>query len=401
MALEAGQTDLITRLRERQPEIEEAIFARVSRMDEPTVGHDVEYEAGLRAAVTAVVGYGLSGLASDAATVAAAPPAAITQAHRAAQKGISVETVLTRYIAGHRILGEFVVEEVARTGLSSNAAALCQLRTTQEDLLERLTTTIASEYRDERERLQRRPDHHTSELVHRLLAGERPDTSELDYELDDAWHLGVIADGLRANQVVGTLAATLRRQLLTVSTGRQSLWAWIGASRDLDASSVDRALAQAATGDVALVLGQPRFGTAGWRLTHQEAQAGLLVALRKPQPVTRFSDDALLAIVLQDESLARALTDIYLPSLSIPVARETLRAYFASGWNKATAAAKLGITRHTVDRRLRAIEAKLDRRLETCHAELEIALRLEELGDNGPLARSPAPANRRRESSPG
>ncbi len=143
---------------------------------------------------------------------------------------------------------------------------------------------------------------------------------------------------------------------------------------------VERILSTAKTAGVSLVLGEPRMGLSGWRLTHQEAQAALLVSLRRPEATIRFADHGLLALVLQSESLARSLMSIYLPSLGNSMARETLRAYFSAGCNAATAAAKLEIDRHTVERRLRSIETKLGRQLRSCHAELEVVLRLEELG---------------------
>lgn len=102
--------------------------------------------------------------------------------------------------------------------------------------------------------------------------------------------------------------------------------------------------------------------------------------MRDPAPMTRFAAHALMALVLQNQSLARSLVSIYLPSLGSPVTRETLRAYFAAGCNAATAAAMLAIDRHTVERRLRAVETRLGRQLRLCHAELEVVLRLEELG---------------------
>jgi DNA-binding PucR family transcriptional regulator len=67
------------------------------------------------------------------------------------------------------------------------------------------------------------------------------------------------------------------------------------------------------------------------------------------------------------------------------VLRKTLRAYFAAGFNAATAAAALEIDRHTVQRRLRKVEESLGRLLDSCHAELAVALRLEEL--DGPAVR--------------
>jgi len=54
----------------------------------------------------------------------------------------------------------------------------------------------------------------------------------------------------------------------------------------------------------------------------------------------------------------------------------------AAGFNAATAAAALEIDRHTVQRHLRKVEEALGRLLPSCHAELEVALSLEELDDS-------------------
>ncbi len=380
VVLEQARVGLIGRLRAREREIEDAIYARVSGMFTSVAGEDADYETGLRATVAAAVNLSLTEMEDPADLPAPIPSVAIAQAHRAARRNISVDTMLLRYIGGHRVLGSFVMDEAHRSGLSSNGPALRHLRTTQEAVLERLMTTIAQAHKQERERIERSREECHAELVQRLLAGERPDTSDLDYELDDAWHLGIIASGPRAKRVVRGLAEDLRRQLLCFSTGESSVWAWIGGRQELEMARVERALATAGTDDASLVLGEPRRGLAGWRLTHQEAQAALLVALRRPVPLMRFAEHALLALVLQNQSLVRSLLSIYLPSLGSPVARETLRAYFSAGCNAATAAAMLEIDRHTVERRLRAIEAKLGRQLRSCHAELEVVLRLEELG---------------------
>jgi hypothetical protein len=379
VALEQARVVLISRLRAREREIEDAIFARVSGMFMSAQGEDADYETGLRSAVSAVLHHTLTEMEAPAEMPGPIPSAAIAQAHRAARRNISVDTILLRYIAGHRVLGAFVMDDAHRSGLVANEPILRHLRTTQEAVLERLVTTIAYEHRQERERIERSREECHAELVQKLLAGERPDTSDLDYDLDDAWHLGIIANGPRAERVVRGLADDLRRQLLCVSIGEGSVWAWVGGRHELEMARVERALATVSTGGVSLVLGEPRSGVPGWRLTHQEAQAALLVALRRPEPMVRFADHALLALVLQNESLVRSLVSIYLPSLGNPVARETLRAYFSAGCNAATAAAKLEIDRHTVERRLRTVEARLGRQLRSCHAELEVVLRLEEL----------------------
>lgn len=72
------------------------------------------------------------------------------------------------------------------------------------------------------------------------------------------------------------------------------------------------------------------------------------------------------------------------------LARNTLREYFAAGRNASSAAAALGVARHTVQNRLRTVEQDLGRALHTCTAELEVALRLDELGEvAGTEGRSP------------
>jgi DNA-binding PucR family transcriptional regulator len=148
---------------------------------------------------------------------------------------------------------------------------------------------------------------------------------------------------------------------------------------------------------VSLAIGESSKGIDGWRLTHRQAQAAMLVALRRPRRLTWYADVALLAAVLRDQELARSLVEIHLSPLEDrkdggAVARRTLRAYFAAGCNAATAAAALGVNRHTVERRLHAIEEQLGRLLHTCHAELEVALRVEELESSDGAART-APAH--------
>jgi sugar diacid utilization regulator len=93
---------------------------------------------------------------------------------------------------------------------------------------------------------------------------------------------------------------------------------------------------------------------------------------------------ALLASVLNDDALAGSLIEIYLAPLGGSenggaILRRTLRAYFAAERNASSAASALGVTRHTVQNRLRTIEEKLGQSLRTRQAELEVALRLEEL----------------------
>ena len=137
-----------------------------------------------------------------------------------------------------------------------------------------------------------------------------------------------------------------------------------------------------------LAFGEPARGLEGWRVTHRQAQAALLVALRRMirrrVELTRYGDVALLAAALKDEALARSLLDIYIAPLDDsrdggPVLRTTLRAYLGAERNVSSTAAALGVVRRTVENRLRTIEARLGRSLHPCPAELEVALELDGL----------------------
>jgi sugar diacid utilization regulator len=136
--------------------------------------------------------------------------------------------------------------------------------------------------------------------------------------------------------------------------------------------------------EVRFVVGEPACGLAGWRLTHQQAQAALVVALRRPRPLTSYRDVALLAVALKDRALARALIDMYVAPLDQlrdggAVLRKTLRAYLGTERSVSSTAAVLGVTRKTVANRLHTIEARLGRSLHPCPAELEVALLLDDL----------------------
>jgi diguanylate cyclase with GGDEF domain/PucR-like helix-turn-helix protein len=387
-SLEAISAGVVERLRPQCSEIEETIFAHVrDALPDPIGDEDAEYVVGLRAAVTAAVDYGLTGIEHGEGWSGTAPSAAIVQAGRAARGGVGLDTVLLRYMAGYTLLGDLVMDEAERVS-SIDGATRRHLRRIQAALLARLTASIAEEYRRELQRTGRTSRQRSVERVQRLLAGEPVDTAELGYELD-VWHLGVIGTGAKAESTVRRLAAGLGRELLLVARSDETVWAWFGDPRRLAIADIGRLLLAKGHSGVSLAIGEPGRGVKGFRLTHRQAQAARSVALRRPQWLTRYGDVALLAFALRDEALARSLVDIYLSPLDGPrkgsrVLRQTLRAYFAAERNASSAAAALGVARQTVENRLRRVEKKLGRLLPTCLAELEVALRLEELGGPSP-----------------
>jgi hypothetical protein len=380
-ALESARAGLAERLRLRRAEIAEAVFARFRDIGfDPAEGEDAEYVAGARAAIAEAVDYGLTAIERGDEWFGSIPPAAVAQARRAARNGVTLEQVLLRNNAGHTVLEDFVMQEV---DFANQSVVLRGVFGTLGAMLDHFTALMAHEYQHEVERTAHSPELRRTELVQRLLAGAPVDTAELRYDFNGE-HLGVIAAGARARETVRALAAGLGREVLSVSPSEDVVWAWFGGRRALDVAALERLLSAKDPAGVSLAIGGSGSGVDGWRLTHRQAQAAMLVAQRRPQPLTQYADVSLLAAVLKDQELASSLVEVHLSPLEdqkdSAVSRETLRAYFAAGCNAATAAAALRVDRHTVERRLHAIETRLGRLLHTCRAELEVALRLEELG---------------------
>ena len=181
-SLEEISAGVVERLRSQCSEIEETIFAYVrDALPDPIGDEDAEYVVGLRAAVTAAVDYGLTGIEHGEGWSGPAPSAAIVQAGRAARGGVGLDTVLLRYVAGYTLLEDFVMDEAERV-FSIDGATRRHLRRTQAALLGSLTASIADEYRRELERTGRSSRQRSAERVQRLMAGEPVDTAELGYE---------------------------------------------------------------------------------------------------------------------------------------------------------------------------------------------------------------------------
>jgi hypothetical protein len=380
--LDEIRTELVQKLRARSGEIEDALVAHVESLSEDAEGDDPDYRAGIRATVAESLDYALQGIERGDAWEGPMPAAAAAQARRAARSGVPLETVLRRYAAGDRLVGEFIVDETA--GMSQEQTR--QILRSQGPHVDRLMAAVAAEYVEELELLRRSPSQRRAERVQRLLSGDAPgQIGWLEYELD-AWHLGLIVTGPRPDVAARTLAAGLGRRPLAVARGDETAWAWLGGREPLAVVELERYLAAGVLGQVSLAVGEPRQGLEGWRLTHHEAKAAQQVMLRRPQPLVQASDVILLAAVLRDELLARSLRETYLAPLDEMgdpggILRGTLRAYFEAGFNAATAAAALQIDRHTVQRRLRKVEEALGRVLQSSHAEIEVALLLEELDE--------------------
>jgi len=382
--VEEVRADVRTRLDAQRLEIEQAIVVRVVNVSSPARADDGEYAGHLRKVVSVGVGYGLTGVEDSEDRSVPVPVALSAQARRAARGGIALDAVLRGYCAAYALFCDFVMR-AAEEGVSLPGDSLRQLLHAQAALFERALVSVAEEYVRESRNRRRPPEGRQIESVRKLLAGEHVDTADLAYEFDD-WHVGAIARGEGALSALRELAETADRRLLLVRPERETSWAWFGGRRRIAMAEVARRASLDGRGHALVALGEPARGIEGWRLTHQQAGAAFRMARHDGESVVRYADVGLLASISQDHLLASSLRQLYL----VPLAggrdggaglRETLRAYFTAGRNVTSAASALGVSRQTVSNRLRAIEEKLGRTLESCATEIEVALRLEGIGE--------------------
>jgi hypothetical protein len=391
-SLEHARADLTARLQARRPEVEQAVLTRIFAVADAGEVADPEYIAGLHDAVSAALDYGIAVVELGEERSPPVPAALLAQARMAARNGVSLDTVLRRYFAGYSLLSYFLIEEVEDGGLFQGAS-LKQLLRAQATLFDHLLAAVSEEYGREAGSRLDTAEQRLAERVQRLLDGELLDTSELLYDFD-THHLGLIAKGPDAPEAVRELVAPIDCRLLSIRRSDGSVWAWLGSRRGgLTPDQLGSLASSCLPPQVSLAIGEPAEGLSGWRLTHRQARAAILIAQRGPRNHVRYADVALLASMLQDDLLATSLRQLYLVPLEDErdrgeVWRETLRAYLGTDRNVSSAAAALGVSRRTVTNRLLAIEESLGCRLNSSTAEIEVALRHHEFEVGWSLSQS-------------
>ncbi len=374
---------LAEHLRAREPEIAQTILTRVYSVADPTGVGNPEYVSGLRAAVVTAVRFGLSVVAEPKAASVTIPIELMAQVRSAARNRVPLETVLRRYVAGHTLLSDFVLRE-GRAVQLLGTDELQRLVRRQAELFDHVMDVIAAEYRAAAESGLRSPDQGRIDCVQKLLTGQIVDERKLGYELS-GWHVAIAAAGPNCEQLLRDHARRYDRRHLFVSPAEEAFWAWLSGSRRPSDEELDGLFGLPWSSGARVAIGEPAREVSGWRLSHHEAIAALPVALHGGKAHVRYRDVALLAAAMQDEVLSASLRRHYLDPLAGAdrdggaTLRHTLCVYFQAQRNSASAAAALGVTRQTVNNRLRAAEEHLGRALADCAAYLEVALQLKGL----------------------
>jgi hypothetical protein len=241
---------------------------------------------------------------------------------------------------------------------------------------------VLSDYLTEQEGRGFSSEQRRAGIVQRLLAREAVGPRQLDilnYEIHASRHLGVVAQGPGASEVLQRLKSVFGWGLLGLAPEETKTWAWIAGSQSTAVADIE-AVSNAVEFDVCVAVGEPARGLEGWLLTHHQAHAALEVALRRSARFASYADDRLLAAALQNETLQQR----YLVALDgqrdggDKLCR-TLRAYIEAECNATSAAQALRVNRRAVNRRVRAAEGLIGRPLRSCLAEMDVALRIHDL----------------------
>lgn len=369
---------LAERLRLRIRELEAAIRNHLLLVAAGPKGEGRQCQEALVAAVPETLFFAIASIEQGEGEPPPIPGSVTAQARRAS--GVAGLGMIVRcFTAGERLFAQLVAEQAREFG--DGVVALAEQRLSEAG--DRLLDAVSEAYVGELEKLRRSPSQRLSERVHELLSGGGPDDGDdLGYPFD-RWHVGLVVHGPDARVLITQLARDMDLQALVAAAGDGAVWAWLGGRTEPQVSRLEALIATAPPG-ARFAIGEAREGFVGWRLTHREAETAAAVMRLRADPVVRGKEVLLLAAALKDEMLATSLRETFLLPFSGEgeegaALRQTLRAYLESGGNAVAAAASLGVNRHTVQRRLRRIEADLGDSLHRWHAELKVALDLEDV----------------------
>lgn len=373
--------ELVDRLRSRRVEIEQALLSRAAGVPGADRVGDVEYREGFRKTIPAAFDFCLLAIDVQEGEVPPIPASFLHQARLAARHRVGLDAVLRGYVAGSTLLDHFILEECDRDDIQT----LLRLRAVA---LEHLLSHVSREYVSERRSRDTSRAARTLEHVQKLLQGEPFDTTDLNYPVTIN-HLGLVARGPGSRDLVRRLARASDSRLLLVGDDSEAVWAWLGRTGPMCAEEAQELICSERPEGVSVGIGESSSGISGWRHTHRQAKAAVRVAMGSATRVARYADVCLIASAMQDPLLTSSLGDIFLQPLSSGKDRgathlQTLRAYFAADRNGVAAAATLGVSRQTINNRLRAIEARLGRPLQSVAAAIEVALQIHVLEQHGP-----------------
>ena len=327
-----------------------------------------------------------------------APAASLEEARRRAQRGTPLTALLRAYRLGHTIFSEWAFTELARQTQDPGmlTAVAMDMSKIVAGYVDQTSEEIVAVYARERENWLRNRSAVRAARIRDLLSGQRvvvgATESALGYRLRQ-YHVGVVcwtgdegssADTIsRLERAIGHVAAQTAAGAdpLFLPRDESSAWAWLplGIRDRFDAAAASKADLD---GDLHIAFGDAVKGTAGFRLTHQQAIAAQAVALAggAPPRVVTYSEVAPVAMMLGSPDLLRAWVLSTLGPLAIEDEhharlRDTLLVFLDSGGSYKATAERLLLHKNSVQYRVRKAEESLGRPIADSRHDVELALR--------------------------
>lgn len=245
----------------------------------------------------------------------------------------------------------------------------------------RLQELLSSAYAREVRLISTDGERRRSLMVSHILAGAPPRTGELGYEFAQH-HIGFISLGEDARAQAEGLTQQPRRRLLA-SGSDGSIWGWIGSRRPFTPDDMAAIVESARAKGSQMAFGEPGHGADGFRRSHRQAlQASTAIVAVAPDPVARYRDTSLLALLQGcDAAVAGEFMEYELAGLLGRDARSadlrhTLKVHLDQGQRIGATGCVLGIDRHTARDRLDEIERRIRTPISERHADLRAALLL-------------------------
>jgi DNA-binding PucR family transcriptional regulator len=326
-----------------------------------------------------------------------APAASLEYARRRAQRGTPLTALLRAYRLGHTCFSDWLLVELARQADDAAMITAATLRMSKivAGYVDQTSEEIVAAYTHEREHWLRNRSAARAARIRDLLSGERVNAAAteatLGYRLRQ-YHVGLVCwagdataavDNItRLEHAIGHVAAEVATSGDPVFLPRDeaSAWAWLplGIRDRFDAAA---AAAAGVDGDLHFAFGDAARGSAGFRLTHQQAlaaQAVALAACRAPRVVT-FGEVAPVAMMLGSADLLRAWVLATLGGLATDDEhharlRDTLLVFLQSGGSYKATAEQLTLHKNTVQYRIRKAEESMGRPAGSRY-DVELALR--------------------------
>jgi DNA-binding PucR family transcriptional regulator len=325
-----------------------------------------------------------------------APAMAVEYARRQAQRGMPLTVLLRAYRVGHTCFADWLLRELARQTDDAHmiTAATLGMSRIVAGYVDQTSEEIVAAYTRERESWLRSRSAARAARIRDLLSGARIDlrTAEatLGYRLRQ-YHVGVVCwtdetpgpvDNItrleRAIREIAELAAS-SSDAVFIPRDESSAWAWLPLGiRDTFTCPA----ASAAGADIHFAFGDAAKGTAGFRLTHEQAVAAQAVAMAGGSAVPRavaFGEVAPVAMMLGSAELLRAWVLSTLAGLAVDDEhharlRDTLLVFLESGGSYKTAAERLMLHKNTVQYRIRKAQESLGRPVGGNRHDVELAL---------------------------